>query len=136
MQRSVLCRSRRELSHEYLVLSIHSQNLASIQPRTGRLKFGGMGYGPPAPHRGSTGAISSAQVGSPRIKFLISPMVHKDSSSSVRSPHYKIIDRSQTMPKPLKLFRTSRLAAWITRNASWNCFFERIGIQDYTRTKI
>ena len=28
-------------------MSICLQNLASIQPRTDRLKFGGMGYGPP-----------------------------------------------------------------------------------------
>ena len=33
MERSVLCRSRRELSHEYLVFTcIYLQNLASIQP--------------------------------------------------------------------------------------------------------
>ena len=32
-----------------LAKSIHLQNLISIQPRTDRLKFGGMGYGP-LPH--------------------------------------------------------------------------------------
>ena len=43
--------------------SIYLQNLASIQPKTDRLKFGGMGYGP-TPHQGSTSAISIAQVAS------------------------------------------------------------------------
>ena len=32
--------------------SVYLQNLASIQPRTDRLKFGGMGYGPPPFIRG------------------------------------------------------------------------------------
>ena len=39
VQRSALCRSRRELSREYFVL----QNLASVQPRTSLLKFEGGG---------------------------------------------------------------------------------------------
>ena len=33
----------------HMSISIYLQNLASIQPRTDRLKFGGMGYGPPPP---------------------------------------------------------------------------------------
>ena len=40
MQRSALCRSRRKLSNETLIpTSIYLQNLASIQPRTSRVKF-------------------------------------------------------------------------------------------------
>ena len=40
VQRSALCRSRRELSHEYwYVFSICLQILASIQPRTNLVKF-------------------------------------------------------------------------------------------------
>ena len=43
------------------IFLIYLQNLASIQPRTDRLKFEGMGCRNPAPHQGSTGAISTAQ---------------------------------------------------------------------------
>ena len=50
VQRSVLCRSRRELSHEYLIFnSTYLQNLASIQPRTNRLKFADISNQPPLP---------------------------------------------------------------------------------------
>ena len=43
LERSVFCRSRRELSHEYfgLLWTISLQNLISIQPRTSILKFEG-----------------------------------------------------------------------------------------------
>ena len=40
VQRSAFCRSRRDLSNEYLVLfSIYLQNLASMQPKTIPDKF-------------------------------------------------------------------------------------------------
>ena len=48
--RSALCKiSARPFKRIFI---IHLQNLASIQPRTDRLKFGGMGYGPSPPPRG------------------------------------------------------------------------------------
>ena len=50
------------------------QNLASIQPRTDRLKFGGTGYGP----QGSTGARSTAQA----TEKLVSAIAEKVGAAS------------------------------------------------------
>ena len=54
VQRSALCRSRRELSNEYF--TIYLQNVASIQPRTSPEKFARSPRTDPPGHAGDRGS--------------------------------------------------------------------------------